>query len=72
MDLLYMTTCTSAFIKPPLFYNRPETGNIFYADGTTLQDYLNPPQSSIQDNILSTSDNQPIVTNDNKKILINI
>lgn len=69
MNYLYMTTCTSAVIVKPLFYNLPLTGNIFYADGTTLQDKI--IETKPDQKILSTSDGKEIVTNDNKKIILN-
>lgn len=70
MNYLYMTTCTSAKIIKPLFYNLPLTGNILYADGTTLQDKLIPNKPA--EKILSSSDGKEIVTNDNKKIILNV
>lgn len=71
INLPYLTTCTTAQIVKPLFYNRPETGNIIFSDGSKLYpDIIKPP--FISSNVLSTNDSKTIVTSDNKQIQLNI
>ena len=70
IKLPYLTTCISAQIIYPLFYNRPETGNIIFSDGSKL--YHDNPKPSNNSNVIVTSDNKTIITSDNKQIQLNI